>query len=81
MKNSLSFKIHSASGWTMFIFGALALVLGLIGLLRPEWTLALLGFQVLERAARASGDYTVTFHRLLDGLFQYGGILPAGGCQ
>jgi hypothetical protein len=61
MTNNFAFKIRSASGWTMFIFGALALLLGMVGLIRPEWTLAMLNFQVLERAARASGDYTVTF--------------------
>ena len=58
---NLAFKIRSASGWTMFVFGVLAFVLGIVGLVHPEWILAMLGFQVLERAARASGDYTVTF--------------------
>jgi hypothetical protein len=54
-------KIRDASGWTMFIFGALAFLLGLIGLIRPEILLSLLGFEVLERTARAAGDYTVVF--------------------
>ncbi len=53
--------IRNASGWTMFIFGVLALMLGLLGLIRPEWVLALLGFTVLDRAARAAGDYTLVF--------------------
>lgn len=56
-----SFKIKDLSGWTMFIFGALALLLGLLGLLRPEILLSILGFEVLERASRASGDYTLVF--------------------
>jgi len=55
------FKIKDASGWTMFIFGALALLLGLLGLIRPEILLSILGFDLLERAARGSGDYTLVF--------------------
>lgn len=54
-------KIRDASGWTMFIFGALALLLGLFGLIRPEILLTILGFDVLDRAARAAGDYTLVF--------------------
>ena len=54
-------KIQDKAGWTMFIFGALALLLGLLGLLRPELLLSLLGFTVLDRAARAAGDYTIVF--------------------
>ncbi len=54
-------KIRDASGWTMFIFGVLALLLGLLGLIRPEILLSILGFDVLERAARSSGDYTLVF--------------------
>ena len=54
-------KIRDASGWTMFIFGALALLLGLLGLIRPEILLSILGFSVIDRAARASGDYTLVF--------------------
>lgn len=55
------FKIRDASGWTMFIFGVLAVLLGLLGLIRPEILLSLLGFTPLDRAARASGDYTIVF--------------------
>jgi hypothetical protein len=57
----MNLKIHDASGWTMFIFGVLALILGLIGLIRPEFVLAVMGFQVLERASRLSGDFTLVF--------------------
>ncbi|MBN1452025.1 MAG: hypothetical protein JW963_13500 [Anaerolineales bacterium] len=56
-----SLKIHSGSGWTMFVFGLLALLLGLVGLISPEILLSLLGFEVLERAGRATGDYTIVF--------------------
>lgn len=54
-------KIRDASGWTMFIFGVMAFLLGALGIIRPELQLAMLGFEVVERAARASSDYTLTF--------------------
>src|SRR5512134_265238 len=54
-------KIRDAAGWTMFIFGALAFLLGLVGLIRPEILLSILGFTVLDRAARAAGDYSLVF--------------------
>jgi hypothetical protein len=54
-------KIRDASGWTMFVFGALALLLGLLGLIRPEFLLSILGFTVLDRAERIDGDYTLVF--------------------
>ncbi len=54
-------RIRDASGWTIFIFGLLALLLGLLGLLRPEILLSLLGFTVLDRTSRATGDYTLVF--------------------
>jgi hypothetical protein len=57
----LKLKIRDASGWTMFIFGAIALLLGLIGLIRPELLLAILGFPILDRSARLDGDYTLVF--------------------
>jgi len=56
-----SLKIRSASGWTMFVFGLLAFLIGLVGLVSPETVLSLLGFEVLERAQRATGDYTIVF--------------------
>ncbi len=58
MKN---LTLRDASGWTMFIFGVLALLLGLAGLIRPELILSILGFDVLDRASRAAGDYTIVF--------------------
>jgi hypothetical protein len=57
----MKLKIRDASGWTIFIFGGLALLIGLVGLIRPEIILSLLGFEVLPRAMRASGDYTLVF--------------------
>lgn len=61
MPEKKNLRVHDASGWTMMVFGALALLLGLLGLIRPEITLNLLGFEVLGRGARASGDYTLVF--------------------
>ncbi|MBI5965057.1 MAG: hypothetical protein HY863_16375 [Chloroflexi bacterium] len=54
-------KIRDASGWTMFVFGGLALLLGLVGLIRPEILLSILGFEVIDRAQRAAGDYSIVF--------------------
>ena len=54
-------KIRDASGWTIFIFGLLALLLGLLGLIRPELLLSVLGFTVLDHASRTTGDYTLVF--------------------
>jgi hypothetical protein len=34
---------------------------GLSGLIRPELVLSILGFEVLDRAARATGDYSLVF--------------------
>lgn len=56
-----SLKIKDTSGWTMFVFGAIALLLGLLGLLRPELLLSILGFAVLDRITRNAGDYTLVF--------------------
>jgi hypothetical protein len=56
-----SLKIRDASGWSIFIFGLLAFLLGLAGLIRPEILLSILGFDVVERSSRAAGDYTIVF--------------------
>jgi hypothetical protein len=45
----------------MFVFGVIALLLGLLGLLRPESLLSILGFTVLDRALRVAGDYSPVF--------------------
>ena len=54
-------KIRDAAGWTILIFGILAFLLGLVGLIRPEILLSILGFEVVERAQRAASDYTIVF--------------------
>ncbi|GGO13088.1 hypothetical protein [Micromonospora parathelypteridis] len=50
---------RSIAGWTIAVFGVLALVMGALGLLWPEAQLRMLGFEV--PATRAAGDYTGTF--------------------
>lgn len=59
--NLQTLRIRNASSWTMFIFGVLALILGLLGLIRPEFTLETLNLDTLERGVRAEGDYTLMF--------------------
>ena len=54
-------KIRDTSGWTIFIFGLLVFLFGLFSLIRPELLLSVLGFNVLDRASRAAGDYTIVF--------------------
>jgi len=57
----MNLRIRDASGWTIFIFGILALLFGLLGLIRPELILSVLGFDMVERESRASSDYTIVF--------------------
>lgn len=57
--NFSALRIRSLSGWTMAIFGALALILGALGLIQPEIMLRLLNFPVLE--TRPDGDFTLVF--------------------
>lgn len=54
-------RIRDASGWTIFVFGILALLFGIVSLLSPELLLSTLGFTVLDRTSRAAGDYTLVF--------------------
>ncbi|MDO3703650.1 hypothetical protein Q3W71_18460 [Micromonospora sp. C28SCA-DRY-2] len=50
---------RSVAGWTIAVFGVLALLMGAVGLLWPEALLRMLGFEV--PAQRAAGDHTGTF--------------------
>ena len=54
-------KPRSTAGWTVAVFGVLALLMGAVGLARPELLLTLLGFEVIPAAERAGGDFTRTF--------------------
>jgi hypothetical protein len=57
----MKLQLRNLSSWTIFIFGFMAAVLGLLGLIRPEWTLGLMNLPAIERAARPAGDYTLMF--------------------
>ncbi|SDL10029.1 hypothetical protein [Nonomuraea jiangxiensis] len=50
---------RSFAGWTIAVFGILALALGLLGLVSPETLLVMLGFEVLD--VRTAGDYTPVY--------------------
>ncbi|MFI6823647.1 hypothetical protein ACIBJE_22290 [Micromonospora sp. NPDC050187] len=50
---------RSAAGWTVAVFGGMALLSGVLGLLWPGALLGLMGLAVPP--TRASGDYTGTF--------------------
>ncbi len=50
---------RSVAGWTIAVFGVLALLMGAVGLIWPEALLRVLGFEV--PVTRAPGDYTGTF--------------------
>jgi hypothetical protein len=52
---------RSLSGWTMAVFGAMAFVLGLVGLVAPDVQLAMLGFVSVDPGQRSPGDYTRVF--------------------
>jgi hypothetical protein len=52
---------RSLSGWTIAVFGAMALLMGAVGLVQPDILLGLLGFDVVPAAQRADADYTRTF--------------------
>jgi Na+-driven multidrug efflux pump len=60
-KASFASTLRSPSRLTILIFGGLAALLGLIGLVHPEATLNLLGFNSVGRDVRQAGDYTLVF--------------------
>ncbi len=56
------FKLpKSFSGWTIFVFGVLALTIGFIGLLYPDSMLYQLGFKIIPQTDRTDSDYTIVF--------------------
>jgi len=52
---------RTAAGWTIAIFGIMALLSGVVGLVSPDSTLSGLGFETLAPGERAAGDYTRVF--------------------
>jgi len=59
--NFSNWRIRNASSLTMLIFGILAFLFGLVGLVSPETVLNATNMTVLQASERASGDYTLTF--------------------
>jgi len=44
---------------TIFVFGLMAIIAGLIGLVSPELMLRLMNVPILDRTLRQQGDYTI----------------------
>ena len=52
---------RTASDLTIFAFGLMAILAGLIGLTTPETMLNRMNFVVVDRSVRQDGDYTIAF--------------------
>lgn len=59
--NISAWRIRNLSSLTMLIFGLLALLFGVVGLLSPATMLQAMNLQVLDMAQRTEGDYTLMF--------------------
>ncbi|CAF1190674.1 unnamed protein product [Rotaria sp. Silwood1] len=53
--------IRTISDLTIFVFGLMAIIVGLLGLMNPETILSQMNFIVLDRSTRQNGDYTIAF--------------------
>ncbi len=53
--------IRTISDWSIFVFGLMAILVGLLGIISPETILNLMNFIVLDRSIRQDGDYTIAF--------------------
>ena len=56
----MKFRNHAAR-LTMFIFGLLAFILGVLGLTKPKTLLKQMGFRAIDREERGEDDYTHIF--------------------
>ncbi|HBX70065.1 MAG TPA: hypothetical protein DEH25_11990 [Chloroflexi bacterium] len=54
-------KVQGPASWTILIFGVIAFLLGIVGIINPEFILRTLGFEFVARANRANSDYTLVF--------------------
>lgn len=54
-------KLRNGSSWSMFIFGALAFTLGLLGIFQPNLILLQMGLPTVAPSARLGHDFTHTF--------------------
>ncbi|MFJ6630508.1 hypothetical protein ACIQMR_03725 [Streptomyces sp. NPDC091376] len=61
MEDFVQLLPRSPSGWTMAVFGALAAVMGVVGLVAPGTLLTAMGFEPIPDSARAEGDHTPVF--------------------
>lgn len=52
---------RTAAGWTIAVFGVMAVLFGAVGLVWPDGVLGGLGFAVVDADQRAAGDYTRVF--------------------
>lgn len=53
--------IRTISDLTIFVFGLMAILVGLLGLISPETILKTMNFIILDRSVRENGDYTIAF--------------------
>ncbi len=56
-----NYKVKDFAGWTIAIFGGMAVILGISGLLNPEFILSTLGFEIVPKEARPASDFTLAF--------------------
>lgn len=56
-----SYNLQNPSSWTMAVFGGMAFILGIVGIIWPDALLIMMRFESLEPAMRLQGDYTLTF--------------------
>jgi hypothetical protein len=54
-------SLRSLSGLTILLFGLMALVLGAVGIFRPQALLKSMGFAAIPKEERQPGDYTHLF--------------------
>lgn len=59
--NFSNWRIRNASSLTILVFGVLAFLFGLVGLISPETVLSATNMEVLQAGERTTGDYTLTF--------------------
>lgn len=53
---SVNIRPRCISGWTVSVFGVLAVIMGVLGLIRPDIQFGVIGFELLDM--RSPGDYT-----------------------
>ncbi|RII12322.1 hypothetical protein DSC45_26015 [Streptomyces sp. YIM 130001] len=54
-------KPRSSAGWTMAVFGVLAIGMGIVGLVAPDALVEAMGFSGASDGGRTEGDHTLVF--------------------